>query len=125
MNKTLTEKWKDGELKEGEYYCKITESPYIERVHLPCLGDSEFVIEVLSPVLTYDEYKDIEKGYIEICHECRRLQEQLKEANELIKAYATPIEVLRKTEGNLIITETKLYYDPIKSQEYLNKWGVK
>ena len=119
MNKTLTEKWKDGELKEGEYYCKITESPYIERVHLPCLGDAGLVIEVLAPVPSYDECQTLENN-CEILHafwkgakeKIDKLQEQLKEYEECLIAIRD-----RGTEKD---------FDCILSADIvLQKWGLK
>ena len=53
----LTEQWEKGELPEGAYYCKITLSPCIEEVFLPCVDDKELVVEVLDKKPTYEEYK--------------------------------------------------------------------
>lgn len=94
MTKTLTEKWKDRELKEGEYYCKITESPYIERVHLPCLGDVEFMIEVLAPVPSYEELREKEVIY----NTTSRCNETLLWENESLK---NKVEQLQKQNAGL------------------------
>jgi hypothetical protein len=61
---TLTEQWKKGELEQGEYWCKITESPYVERVYLPCCDD--IIVEVLAPVPSYEEWRKM-KEQIEVC----------------------------------------------------------
>lgn len=62
MTKTLTEQWRDGELKDGLYYCKS-----IYGIEELCLDDRYFwyplqnegepidVQEVLAPVSSYDE----------------------------------------------------------------------
>lgn len=57
---TLTEQWKKGELKQGEYWCKIIESPYIERVYLPCCDD--IIVEVLAPVPSYEEWQELKEA---------------------------------------------------------------
>lgn len=66
MTKTLTEQWRDGELKDGLYYCKS-----IYDIEELCLDDRYFwyplqnegepidVQEVLAPVPNYDEYKEL------------------------------------------------------------------
>ncbi|MBO7712636.1 MAG: hypothetical protein J6S85_03985 [Methanobrevibacter sp.] len=123
MTKTLTEKWKDGELPSSDdehnwlsYYIMFKDgSTYSDSYWRGQWGtaDRNYIKEVLAPVLTYDEYKDIEKGYIELCRECRRLQEQLKEANELLKEYGT-----ESLWESLSLSCDEAY-------EYCKKWGVK
>ena len=72
----LTEQWKKGELEEGEYWCKITESPYVERVYLPCCDD--IIVEVLAPVPSYEEWQKVLN--IDFNNEVLRLEnQQLKE----------------------------------------------
>ena len=83
---TLTEQWKKGELKQGEYWCKITESPYIERVYLPCCDD--IIVEVLAPVPSYEEWQRIFHYAGKYEHEytsCVMDYENLKEENQQLK----------------------------------------
>lgn len=77
---TLTEQWKKGELEQGEYWCKITESPYVERVYLPCCDD--IIVGVLAPVPSYEEYLENESHcavYSEVNKWLREENQQLKE----------------------------------------------
>ena len=72
---TLTEQWKNGELKEGWYYIELNE-PF-DKIHKDIsyysLGsfdievDSNYIIEVLAPVPSYEEYKKLK----ELLKECR------------------------------------------------------
>lgn len=78
-----------------------------------------FKSEVLAPVPSYDEYK--------------RLQEQLKEANKVIKYFAYSKTGVEQEDGRFIVglagfdgTKAQaIYYDPRPAQKYLEKWGVK
>ena len=87
---TLTEQWKKGELKQGEYWCKITESPYIERVYLPCCDD--IIVEVLAPVPSYEEWQRIfhyagkyEHEYTSCVMEYENLKQENQHLKELLK----------------------------------------
>jgi len=68
MTKTYTEQWREGTLPEGFYYVNGKWINYYSK------DDGHFddggVEEVLAPVPSYEEYK--------------RLQEQIKEANNVI-----------------------------------------
>lgn len=82
----LTEQWKKGELKQGEYWCKITESPYIERVYLPCCDD--IIVEVLAPVPSYEEWRRTFHYAGKYEHEytsCVMEYENLKQENQQLK----------------------------------------
>ena len=83
---TLTEQWKKGELKEGEYWCKITESPYVERVYLPCCDD--IIVEVLEPVSSFEDAQKLRKEnqhLKELLKECRELFDELNYLNMVEK----------------------------------------
>ena len=90
MNKSLTEKWKDGELSDGYYYIKLLENdePYI---HKKDYWAKEVPVTFCEPVPSYKENK--------------KLQEQLKEANEIISS-------LKDARSSIV-------------DEYIKKWGVK
>lgn len=73
----LTGQCKKGEL-TGEYWCKITESPYPERVYLPAC-DSDIIVKVLAPVPSYDGYMTLIRAYNDVAEENSKLKELLKE----------------------------------------------
>lgn len=118
MTKTLTEQWNDGTLPRGGYYIKLLDGS-IKQTNYDNISktfDTELfqysvsVKEVLAPVPGFVQYqglmddsRELDKAYDKI----KRLQEQLKEANEVI-IYA----------NNLADA-----YDEI--EKYLEKWGVK
>ena len=131
MTKTLTEQWREGTLDNGFYYVRSGWSAFIE---IRYLGEAFFEgnIEVLSPVPSYEEYQDIiqqnvnQEAAIETyIEDIKRLQEQLKEVNEVLK-------------GVCIHAETEQFecrcgwVEPCKdcnahylARDYLEKWGVK
>ena len=99
MNKSLTEKWKDGELPEGTYYVMFLCGRYgtYEFEKLKGFGfdnDLAYIKEVLAPVPSYEEYKELldlnvydklqkeNKKLATKCHQlvtkCNRLEEEVK-----------------------------------------------
>ena len=80
---TLTEQWKKGELEEGWYYIELNE-PF-DKIHKDIsyysLGsfdievDSNYIIEVLAPVPSYEEWQAKDK-------ENQQLKELLKEVRD-------------------------------------------
>lgn len=104
MTKTLTEQWRDNDLADDKlYYWRISDGQELVQNKLGMaayrLCNDSDKIECLAPVPSYDEYK--------------RLQEQLNEANELLKAYGT----------ESLWESLSLSYD--EANEYCKKWGVK
>lgn len=102
MTKSLTEQLKNGTLKDGVYYIKDNENIFIGIRY--CLTMTRLIddgcpsFEVLAPVPSYDEYK--------------KLKEQLKEANRVIKR-----ELRRQSpKGGVLLGDIN---------DYLKKWGVK
>ena len=96
MTKTLTEKWKDETLKGGFYWLKVDVGggEYIDIVEYD--EDSkdfvryynDYIKEVLAPVPSYYEYKEME--HIKECLKLSRnkvvkLQERLEEAERFVK----------------------------------------
>ena len=128
MTKTLTEQWRKGKLPEGYYYIKgaFDDDIYISHLDYEIEEDKRLPVEeVLAPVPSYDEYKELTQrvGRLEldnevledVVQECnkrglenKKLQEQLKEANEVISIY----RCYDDTECG-------------KATEYCKKWGVK
>jgi len=142
MSKELTEKWKDGELPNGNYYTICLQGWSNSAYEFPCIVYCERncfsanVVEVLAPVPTYAEFMDLMSNleyidkyrdlyasnkqlmtHIKTCEqqiEC--LQEQLKEANELLKKAAY---------GSKENAFPLPYVSPEECRKYLEKWGVK
>lgn len=119
MTKTLTEQWRDGTLPEGWYYLKVKSELANYPVISECVinysslkpysdfyeYDDSHVEEVLAPVPSYDEYKELlrhselsrnlvyevlvnQKEYNELldkAKEYKRLQEQKQKVIALIK----------------------------------------
>lgn len=133
MTKSLTEQWKDGTIKEGLYYVKTDiglNNGVVFRWLTGVKPDEEFLKlkyfkEVLAPVPTWEEDKEKTeklhlanemwtKWYNAFCEkqkEINKLQEQLKEANELISLlYPLSMNKERAIE---------------RTAEYMEKWGVK
>ena len=93
MSKELTEQWLKGTLERGYYY-------YLTKVGARVIGFQCYGLKypydynhntidsvggVLAPVPTYDKFLEYYTGNIHWKKECKRLQEQLEEANKLIK----------------------------------------
>lgn len=120
MTKTLTEQYKNKEL-SGWYYVKAKDGSIN---HWLLFTDSvEFetdkdIKEVLAPVPSYDHFSQLVK-------KVERLQEQLKEANEVIKLYGTPIYIEKHRDEKCVVTEIIPYTDQTRAKDYLEKWGVK
>jgi len=111
MTKTLTEQWRERTLESGVYYVLLTDNgsaivfcedgslyddPYEEY-------ESKDIKEVLAPVPS--------------CEEWKRLQEQLNEANDVIKRYKR-FETASKIENGVLVGVYPAW-------DYLKKWGVK
>ena len=108
MTKTLTEQWRDGTLPRGAYYVNRLGEVRIYLVTYEDDKNTHEIYEVLAPVTSYDELK--------------RLQEQLKEANKLLKYCCANYESSRFgatiTEDGEILPKGPVW-------NYLEKWGVK
>ena len=163
MSKELTEQWKDGTLDNGMYYvvAKDEDGLYITRdTHdrmfnvWGILRDKD-VKEVLAPVPSYEEWKTAkenlekngtwytERSHNELLKQIERLQEQLKDACEVIKIYAETTVGHKQKDGTYrlsvatgainfldpffgMTSEMQEYvYDPRPAKKYLKKWGVK
>ena len=97
MTKSLTEQWKDGELKSGMYYLKMTDtdgsisrdeyfSPYGFINWLP-----EDIKEVLAPVPSYEEFvqqREFVKDHQNVLIENMNLKQQLAIATKALKKMA-------------------------------------
>lgn len=134
MTKSLTEKWKEGELEWGLYYVKtkkdaplfcgeITEMSLEEEI---TVSQDEKVESVLAPVPSYEEYKELLdlNVYEKLQKENKKLQEQLAEANKVIKSYADCDKWTNPKQILFIDDRTDLINEELASK-YLKKWGVK
>ena len=114
MTKTLTEQWRDGEwivcnAGKCDYYytdvkCYNGSHKEVIKEESVFLTDYDPDYEILGEVPSYEEYK--------------RLQEQLKEANVVIKWYDG-------LEKMLIGWELCTGQKKGTAEKYLKKWGVK
>ena len=101
MTKTLTEQWKDGELKDGLYYFKTQFDnvwvgfPVRKNMLMAIdngLYDDSDKIEVLAPVPNYDEWHKVKDlglypdyaDHIEKWEDCARLTKKLKIATKAL-----------------------------------------
>lgn len=129
MTKTLTKQWREGTLDNGYYYVRSGWSKSVETRYLGN-GFFEGNIEVLAPVPSYDEYKELVRKADKLdkimadtttnpldCMQIEidglniyveRLQKQLNEANHILK--------------DVFISDA--YYKSKRAQ-YLKRWGVK
>ena len=115
MTKSLTEKWKDGELEDGFYYILIdffgekeikTEELFSGEF---CTTSQEFVKEILDVVPPYVKFREIVRNSKKSPN-VKKLQEQLKEANEVIN------DDLREANSCFAVGRIR---------KYKEKWGVK
>ncbi len=113
MSKELTKKWKSGELECGEYYLKYTDGTtdreYLDWANVYGVAQEKGfstepcdIEEVLAPVPTYDEWEELQESndglsklmfkslmnrFVKADEERERLEEQLKEANNLLLGF--------------------------------------
>lgn len=130
MTKTLTEQWRKGTLTEGYYYTKgaFDDDIYISHLDYEIEEDKRLPVEeVLAPVPSYDEYKELvfkanmpknPVGDTIMCYDTEReravvekLQEQISEANKLI-LWCARISWTGDQREDIF-------------DKYLAKWGVK
>ena len=136
MTKTLTEQWRDKELKDGDYYIINKSGHIVCDYYIEILGHFDSVLtknvkEVLAPVPDYQTWKDfqqhfvdklelevkLKKAYEQLEQESIKvvgLQEQLKEAVAFIEELSDACD----EEGILFPRQRK-------KLEEIKKWGVK
>ena len=111
MTKTLTEQWSEGTLPFGAYYVNYQ---YNNRVWLykyrnQTPENTIGLFEVVAPVPSYDHFSQLVK-------KVERLQEQLKEANNLFLKIQNKLE---DEPEEKTMTETRIYE---LIDFYLTKW---
>lgn len=89
---TLTEQWKKGKLERGRYYIKYRGNYMSDNWHGDCWEDSwsEYVEEVIAPVPSYEEWKQLHKfleefNALDVAKENQQLKELLKECREFFE----------------------------------------
>lgn len=133
MSKELTEKWRNGTLKEGAYYILVDKYEQNEpEIDVGICYNSNFewwiVKEVLAPVPTYEEWVKTgtwytEKSHNELLKKIEKLERRLKEAEKVIKFYADA-QPLTEEEKQMSAEKYHLVYG-LKANDYLEKYGVK
>lgn len=96
MTKTLTELWREGTLEQRYYYVKYFgngQKPFVEIELKNFLLDLVKVkdrdkIEVLAPVPSYDEYKQLVSKTDELVTRCHQLEKKLEIATKALKDVA-------------------------------------
>lgn len=88
---TLTEQWKKGELGNGEYFVLtnlgIEKIEYIKEHNGFGFDETEWVEEVLAPVPSYEEWKQLHKfleefNALDVAEENKKLKEMLYKCRE-------------------------------------------
>lgn len=136
MTKTLTEQWREGTLPAGEYYVKDSNGVEIDGYYPENSWERGFinhskyeVEEVLAPVPTYEEYKNMDveidklsdlltetnNKWTKTIKENKKLKEQLKEANSIITG---EIHLVRRKDNEYVCESPEII-------NYKKKWGVK
>ncbi|MBO7713065.1 MAG: hypothetical protein J6S85_05815 [Methanobrevibacter sp.] len=131
MTKSLTEKWKNGEL-DGGYYYLIMEDETLRIDHTEykfwnktiCWEhlDEHFVKEVLAPVPSYEEWQsyekcadmliDVNKKWYKTIVENKKLKKKLEIATKALEKYQEAINRFKKDPmNNIIMLAHQLIYD--------------
>ena len=143
MSKELTEKWKNGILETGDYWCLldtsscIGEPPTQEQVMHWEDGfeyNEDLIIDILNKVPSYEEYQSLLSDQLaknegveinaELEAENKKLKEQLEEANDILKCYGE-CENWCSSDGDYIDVWGYEEDGWTNAKEYLNEWGVK
>lgn len=142
MTKSLTEQWKDETLPVGPYYWKKEKDMWVANVdemqdYLELYDNRN--IQVLAPVPSYEEYQGLLSDNLaldeakeinaELEYKVKKLEQQLAEANEVIKEYADSSnwEDYYNEYSDSIVDDC-IFYDSVGwavAKDYLKKWGVK
>lgn len=62
---SLIDDWRAGKLEDGDYYCKITESPETEIIYSGGMSE-DLIVEILAKVPNYDHFVDLNKKVKEL-----------------------------------------------------------
>ena len=132
MTKSLTEKWKDGELPIGHYYVKrkngmvFIDNTILQFDEMPItkLAWSDKTEEVLAPVPSYDEYKELVKKVELLEFDNDVLNSVADQQDDKLIAMDKKMAEMRKQimQANKCIKHCSAH--PC-CEKYLKKWGVK
>ena len=108
MTKTLTEQWREGTLPRGGYYIKLLDGSIKQTDYdnISKTFDTEYfrynksVKEVLAPVPSYDEYK-------QLVSETDKLEKKLEIATKALKEYARCEKGSYANKALVLIKEVK------------------
>ena len=139
MTKSLTEKWKDGELEEGYYYIRWSFDCDDEPSYMIDFFDTEnftggafinkqrkFIDEVICPVPSYDEYNELTRKVENLEWDKKEDDALINFCNKRLVKYHKEIAKLKDQlkEANELIKDYGDEY-PMVVKDYLEKWGVK
>ena len=92
---TLTEQWKNGELQNNWYYIRTTNGiekwEYTKQAHGFGYEEDVWVVEVLAPVPSYEEWRRLQSSWVDEMGKAVDLQKALEWSNE---QYNTKVPVL-------------------------------
>ena len=107
MSKELTEKWKNGELDLGWYYIKIYWGAGYDTIFDYNTANGEFaefgkksVKEILAPVPTYEEYKELKKSLSKAEEYC---DYSIKNKMDLTRQITAHLERIERLQEQLAI----------------------
>ena len=96
----LTEKWKNGELKDGWYYVETNE-PFkpskviileYYRTSFESDIDSNYIYKIIAPVPSYEEWKSV-------CDDCNSMQETIFSQDSIYCENENLLEEIEKIDG--------------------------
>lgn len=90
MTKSLTEKWKDGELPIGNYYIRVKEQGEEKIIEHKISGsaffyDQNVLLEIVDSVPSYDEWQSELASENELLNVQKRLEKRLEIATKALK----------------------------------------
>lgn len=134
MTKSLTKQWKDGTIKEGLYFIKTKHTRcYKEETDMlfpdGCRAAFSIypIVEVLAPVPSYEEYKQLVSKADELVQKIHILNEQnTKQYNELCEEIKKNNILEKKLAIATKVMEHLQGFDSVsRALKEIEKWGVK
>ena len=132
MTKSLTEKWKDGELKQGLYYARSTQGHKTISFHTNSTKHlfspySKYAMqteEILAPVPSFDQFSQLVKKVELLEFDTDVLNSISEQQDEKLIAMDREMANMRKQimQANKCIKHCSTH--PC-CEKYLKKWGVK
>ncbi len=123
---SLTDDWKAGKLPFGEYWCKVTDSPYIEKVMSDTMEEDD-IVEILAPVPSYGHFVDLTEKVEQLKDKVewkigknKALEKQLTRAKEGIKKGRKALELMCDSNDEL----RALLKDCRPTLSHLGKWNT-